>query len=79
MAYSEKHPSGAKAHVDFAAFTAVRAKALTYQSCPVTKPLYTKNEIALGGDSILVQSGFETYSFTGTGIESMEWNGQLFC
>jgi hypothetical protein len=47
MAYSEKHPSGAKAHVDFAAFTAVRAKALTYQSCPVTKPLYTKNEIAL--------------------------------
>jgi hypothetical protein len=50
MAYSEQHPSGAKAHVDFAAFTAVRAKALTYQSCPVTKPLYTKNEIALGWD-----------------------------
>jgi hypothetical protein len=45
MTYSEKHPSGAKAHVDFAAFTAVRAKALTYQSCPVTKPLYTKMKL----------------------------------
>jgi hypothetical protein len=41
MAYSEKHPSGAKAHIDFAAFTA------RLKSCPVTKPLYTKNEIAL--------------------------------
>jgi hypothetical protein len=43
MAYSEKHPSGAKAHVDFAAFTA------RLKSCPVTKPLHTKNEIALDG------------------------------
>jgi thiamine-monophosphate kinase len=30
----EEHPSGAKAHVDFVALTAVRAEALTYQSCP---------------------------------------------
>jgi hypothetical protein len=30
----KEHPSGAKARVDFAAFTAVRAEALTYQSCP---------------------------------------------
>ncbi|MFY9855885.1 MAG: pitrilysin family protein, partial [Terracidiphilus sp.] len=33
---SEKHTSGAKARNPFAAFTAVRAKALTYQSCPDT-------------------------------------------
>jgi release factor glutamine methyltransferase len=35
--FPEIFPSGAKARVDFATFTAVRAKALTYQSCPDTK------------------------------------------
>jgi hypothetical protein len=30
-------PSGAEARVDFVAFAAVRAKALTYQSCPDTE------------------------------------------
>ena len=35
------HLSGAKAHVDFAAFTA------RLKSCPVTKPLYTRSEFAL--------------------------------
>jgi phosphoribosyl 1,2-cyclic phosphodiesterase len=34
---SEEQPSGAKAHIDHEASTAVRAKALTYQSCPDTK------------------------------------------
>jgi hypothetical protein len=33
----EKLPSGAKAHVDFRSLMAVRAEALTYQSCPDTK------------------------------------------
>jgi hypothetical protein len=33
----EKHPSGAKAQIRFVPFAAVRAEALTYQSCPVTK------------------------------------------
>jgi phosphoribosyl 1,2-cyclic phosphodiesterase len=33
----EEHPSGAKARIDNEAFTAVRAKALTYQSCPDTE------------------------------------------
>jgi hypothetical protein len=38
------HPSGPKGHVDFAALMAVRAKALTYQSCPDTKrPLETRS------------------------------------
>jgi hypothetical protein len=31
-------PSGAKARVDFAALAAVRAEALTDQSCPDTEP-----------------------------------------
>jgi hypothetical protein len=35
------HLSGAKAHVDFAAFTA------RLKSCPVTKPLYIRSEFAL--------------------------------
>src|SRR5208337_1196815 len=32
--FSEEQPSGAKARKDFAAFSAVRVKTLTYQSCP---------------------------------------------
>jgi hypothetical protein len=33
VAKVENYPSGAKAHVDFATLTAVRAEALTYQPC----------------------------------------------
>jgi hypothetical protein len=35
-------PSGAKARVDFAAFTAVRVKTLTYQSCPFKTSTYSE-------------------------------------
>jgi hypothetical protein len=34
--FHEKNLPGAKAHIDFAAFSAVRAEALTYQSSPDT-------------------------------------------
>jgi hypothetical protein len=33
---AEKHPSGAKALLDYESFAAVMAKAMTYQSCPDT-------------------------------------------
>jgi hypothetical protein len=38
----EKRPSGAKARVDYAAFTTVRAKALTYQSRPFKTSTYAE-------------------------------------